>query len=77
MRLEGTERLNSSTPGESSRPPDARVYGMGASGRFGSLLVLMILHQVQHPKPIFFIPVLRYPLDYMKTMMRDTTIHGK
>jgi hypothetical protein len=38
MRLEGTERLSSSTPGESSRPPDARVYGMGASGRYGSLL---------------------------------------
>ncbi len=27
-RLESTERLNSSTPGESSRAPDARVYGM-------------------------------------------------
>lgn len=26
-RLESTERLNSSTPGESSRPPDSRVYG--------------------------------------------------
>jgi hypothetical protein len=28
-RPENTERPNSSTPGESSRPPDARVYGMG------------------------------------------------
>ncbi|KAH9997328.1 fungal-specific transcription factor domain-containing protein [Russula vinacea] len=27
VRLENTERVNSSTPGESSRPPDARVYG--------------------------------------------------
>jgi len=76
-RLENAERPNSSTSGESSRPTDARVYGMGTS--FGQRFTLpqrTIFLQVQHLKTTFFIPVPRYPPDYMKITMHDTTIRG-